>query len=114
MKAGLLGRRRVHVALAQAIKKCMRGLVCHNLMRETREDRLAAVKTRKVAEEEALRLVGVEGVRIGEGMWRDLDLVTAEAPLCPSPQSQFETSECLHDDGVGQPGMKVEALQQLS
>ena len=75
MKAGLLGRRCVRVALPEAIQQRMSGLVCDDFVRQAGIDDLLAIGAGEVAEKQPLGLIRIEGVRIRKRMRSDLQLV---------------------------------------
>src|SRR5712692_8117017 len=76
----------------------MRRFVRNHIMRETAED--CPHVTCEVAEDQGLVISRIEGVRLGEGVRGDLELMARERPADPTPQSLLEARECGHCDRV--------------
>ena len=53
----------------------------------------------------------VEGVGVGEGVRRDLELVAAEPPADAPPERELEARERPHDDRVDVLGVKLGILE---
>jgi hypothetical protein len=112
VEAGLLGRGRIGVALAQAVEQRVRRLVRHHVVREAAPHH-APAPAGEVAEHERLVALGVEGVGVGEGVRRDLDLVPVEAPAHAPPQRELEPRQRPHHDGVDVLGVESRVREQL-
>src|SRR2546421_3735422 len=85
----------------------MRRLMGNHIARQTRIDK-GLIPTRKIAEGETLEGSAVVGICLGEGVGRDLQLVSRrERPGYPPAESRLEFPECRHDDRIDVLGMKV-------
>src|SRR5690348_10758026 len=77
----------------------MCGLVGNHVMCKTGKDGLS-VRPREVSEKNSPIVPRIEGICIGEGMRRYMNLVPIGAPGDAATECKLETRQGTHDDGV--------------
>src|SRR5215471_2553014 len=77
----------------------MCGLVRNYVMCKTGKDGLS-VQSREVSEKNSPIIPGIEGICIGEGMRRYMNLVSIGAPGDAAAERKLETRQRTHNDGI--------------
>jgi hypothetical protein len=77
----------------------MRGLVGHNIVRETTKHGLPT-NPAEVAKDQGLIVLRIEGIGISKCVWRHMYLVSRETPTDSAAKGKLEPRQGFHDDGV--------------
>src|SRR5262245_43227167 len=91
----------------------MRRLVCHDIMGKACIKRLAAT-SHEIPEEDAAILTRVKGIRVGEGVRGDVQLMPIRTPGTAASQCKLELGESPHRNGINVLSMKARIFEQLS
>ena len=113
VKSRLVRRRRVGVSAAEAVHERVRRLVRHHIVRQATEDEPIRRRVHEVAEKQPLILLRVVSIGVRSRVRGDLELMPAEAPAYPPPESKLEPPEHTHDNRIDVLLVKARVREQL-
>ena len=103
----LVGTGRVEIPGTKRIDEGVRGLVHHDIVREARVDRGAALAG-EITEDQSFLLGSIEGVRVQHPVRSDFELMSPERPSDTPTERELEPGQRLHDERVHV--LRVEAI----